>query len=145
MKQQVSGRSGMGKRGAEFTTEPLNPTSRNAFKYSGLANPKAVDVTPIEGGVQLVMKTKNAARAGKPLARVDLALAELARLLGRGHVGAAGEQVGGVQAEKLLAPQLLQQRQHRSVLALHHRHPFREPPSDFILVAIHAQAADRGG
>ena len=66
VKQQVSGRSGMGKRGAEFTTEPLNPTSRNAFKYSGLANPKAVDVTPIEGGVQLVMKTKNAARAGKP-------------------------------------------------------------------------------
>ena len=44
LKQRSTGRSGMGKRGAEFTTEPNNPTSRNAWKYSGLANPKTVDV-----------------------------------------------------------------------------------------------------
>jgi len=67
LKQQVSGRTKMGKRGAEFTHEPNNPTGRNAFKYSGFANPKTVDVTPIEGGgVVLTTKTKNAARAGKP-------------------------------------------------------------------------------
>jgi len=66
LKQQVSGRSGMGKRGAEFTLEPNNPTSRNAWKYSGLANVKTVDVTPVEGGVELVTKTKAPARAGKP-------------------------------------------------------------------------------
>lgn len=56
----------MGKRGAEFTTEPNNPTSRNAWKYSGLANPKTVDVTPTEGGCILTTKTKAAGRVGKP-------------------------------------------------------------------------------
>merc|ERR1712046_442507 len=55
-----------GKRGAEFTTEPNNPTGKNAFKYSGLANPKTVDVTPVDGGVMLVTKTKDAKRVGKP-------------------------------------------------------------------------------
>ena len=66
LKQRVSGRSGMGKRGAEFTTEPNNPTSRNAWKYSGLANAKTADVTAVDGGVVLTTKTKNAKRAGKP-------------------------------------------------------------------------------
>ena len=65
LKQRVSGRSGMGKRGAEFTTEPNNPTSRNAWKYSGLANAKTADVTAVDGGVVLTTKTKNAKRAGK--------------------------------------------------------------------------------
>ena len=65
LKQRVSGRSGMGKRGAEFTTEPNNVTSRNSWKYSGLANTKTVDVTPTEGGVVLTTKTKNSKRVGK--------------------------------------------------------------------------------
>merc|ERR1712046_322925 len=55
-----------GKRGAEFTMEPNNPTARNSWKYSGLANAKTVDVTPTEGGVVLTTKTKNADRVGKP-------------------------------------------------------------------------------
>ena len=66
LKQQLSGRSGMGKRGAEFTMEPNNPTARNSWKYSGLANAKTVDVVPTEGGVVLTTKTKNAKRSGKP-------------------------------------------------------------------------------
>lgn len=65
IKHRQSGKSGMGSRGAEFTTEPNNPTGRNAFKYSGLANAKTIDVVPTEGGVVMVTKTKNAARAGK--------------------------------------------------------------------------------
>ena len=69
LKQRVSGRSGMGKRGAEFTKEPLNPTSRNAWKYSGLANPKAADVTATDGGCVLTTKTKNPKRAGKVSSR----------------------------------------------------------------------------
>jgi len=66
LKQRVSGKSGMGKRGAEFTMEPNNPTSKNAWKYSGLANPKTADVTATEGGVILTTKTKDPARVGKP-------------------------------------------------------------------------------
>merc|ERR1711990_1223490 len=66
LKQRVSGRSGMGKRGAEFTTEPNNPTSRNAWEYSGLANAKTADVTAVDGGVVLTTKSKNAKRVGKP-------------------------------------------------------------------------------
>jgi hypothetical protein len=65
LKQRVSGKSGMGKRGAEFTMEPNNPTSKNAWKYSGLANPKTADVTATEGGVILTTKTKDPARVGK--------------------------------------------------------------------------------
>ena len=66
LKARQSGRTKtMGKRGAEFTMEPNNPTSRNAWKYSGLANAKTVDVTPVDGGVVLTTKTKDAKRAGK--------------------------------------------------------------------------------
>merc|ERR1719197_2323423 len=67
LKQSMPGRTtGMGKRGAEFTMEPNNPTARNSWKYSGLANAKTVDVVPTEGGVVLTTKTKNAKRSGKP-------------------------------------------------------------------------------
>ena len=65
IKKRQSGRSGMGKRGAEFTTEPNNVASKNAWKYSGLANAKTVSLEPTEGGVVLTTKTKNSARAGK--------------------------------------------------------------------------------
>jgi len=66
LKHRQSGRSGMGKRGAEFTLEPNNPTGKNAYKYSGIANEKTVDVTPTEGGVVLTTKTKNSSRKGNP-------------------------------------------------------------------------------
>jgi len=66
LKHRQSGRSGMGKRGAEFTTEANNPTSLNAWKYSGLANAKTADVTPVEGGVVLTTKSKDSKRVGKP-------------------------------------------------------------------------------
>ena len=42
-------RTGMGKRGPEFTTEPNNPSGKNAFKYSGLANAKTIDVAVPRG------------------------------------------------------------------------------------------------
>ena len=84
LKQKQSGRSTMGKRGAEFTMEPNNPTSKNAWKYSGLANAKTVDVTATDGGVVLTTKTKNAARAGKvntpPVAKRALAAAAAAAM-----------------------------------------------------------------
>jgi len=66
LKARQVGRSGMGKRGAEFTMEPNNVTSKNAFKYSGLCNEKTVALVPTEGGVVLTTKTKNSARKGKP-------------------------------------------------------------------------------
>merc|ERR1712100_93993 len=63
LKHRQSGRSGMGKRGAEFTLEPNTPTGRNSWKYSGLANPKTVDIIAKEGGgVELVTKSRNPAR-----------------------------------------------------------------------------------
>merc|ERR1711988_2100743 len=67
IRQRVSGRSGMGKRGAEVTTEPNNPTGRNAWKYSGLANLKTVDITAKEGGgIVLTTKSRKSDRISKP-------------------------------------------------------------------------------
>ena len=65
VKKKQQGRSGMGKRGAEFTTEANNPAGKNGWKYSGLANAKTVDVTPTEGGVVLTTKSKDSKRVGK--------------------------------------------------------------------------------
>ena len=65
IKHKQTGTSGMGKRGAEFSLDPLNVASKNSWKYSS-ANPKIANVTMIEGGVELVTKTKNAKRSGKP-------------------------------------------------------------------------------
>ena len=65
LKRKASRKSGMGKAGAQLTLEPNNLTGINSFKYSGLANAKTADVTPVEGGVVLTTKTKNAKRAGK--------------------------------------------------------------------------------
>ena len=71
LKARQSGRTKvMGKRGAEFTLEPNNPTGINSWKYSGLANAKTVDVTPVEGGVLLTTKSKDAKRIGKVSAQL---------------------------------------------------------------------------
>jgi len=57
----------MGKRGAELTLEPHNLTGINAYKYSGLANAKTVDISAAaDGGVVLTTKSRNSARANKP-------------------------------------------------------------------------------
>lgn len=67
LKHRQTGRSGMGKRGAEFTLEPNNVTGKNSWKYSGLANAKTVNVTGVEGGLLLTTKSKDAADAKKPI------------------------------------------------------------------------------
>jgi len=66
--RKQSGRSGMGKMGAQFTTEPGNLTGKNAWKYSGLANAKTVSVEPAaEGkGVVVTKKVTNKDRVYKP-------------------------------------------------------------------------------
>jgi hypothetical protein len=82
LKARQSGRTKvMGQRGAEFTMEPNNPTGLNSWKYSGLANAKTVDVTPVEGGVLLTSKSKDAKRVGKVSAELpDRSAAAACRL-----------------------------------------------------------------
>eukprot|EP00306_Pavlova_sp_CCMP459_P011025 CAMPEP_0185189650 /NCGR_PEP_ID=MMETSP1140-20130426/6171_1 /TAXON_ID=298111 /ORGANISM="Pavlova sp., Strain CCMP459" /LENGTH=146 /DNA_ID=CAMNT_0027756229 /DNA_START=41 /DNA_END=481 /DNA_ORIENTATION=+ len=54
---------------ASFTTEPGNLTGRNAFKYSGLANKKTLDVRANGDKLKLTMKVKGIdAVAHKPKA-----------------------------------------------------------------------------
>ena len=65
-KRKVPGRSQMGKMGPHFTTEPNNLAGINSWKYSGIANPKTVDVVPTEGGVVLTTKSRNPKRINKP-------------------------------------------------------------------------------
>jgi hypothetical protein len=65
LRRKQSGRSGMGKRGAEFTTEPNNLTSRNAWKYSGIANAKTIGLDATEGGVVLTTKSRKSSNVGK--------------------------------------------------------------------------------
>ena len=65
IKKKQSGRSVMGKRGAEFTLEANNPRGINSWKYSGLANEKTVDMTPAETGIVLSCKTKDATAFNK--------------------------------------------------------------------------------
>ena len=65
LRRKQSGRSGMGKRGAEFTTEPNNLTATNAWKFSGLANEKVLGLSSAgESGV--VLTTSVPKSAGKP-------------------------------------------------------------------------------
>jgi len=49
--------------GAEFNSEPNNLTNLNSFKYSGLANKKAIGITtgPNNRGVTVVAKKANVA------------------------------------------------------------------------------------
>ncbi|CAG8550565.1 3493_t:CDS:2 [Funneliformis mosseae] len=62
--------------GAEFTSEPNNLTNLNSFKYSGLANSKAIGVTagPDDRGVAVVTKKTQAAsfRPAKSINKVVL-------------------------------------------------------------------------
>ncbi|XP_029198393.1 60S ribosomal protein L28-like [Acropora millepora] len=52
--------------GWTFTKEPLNLTARNSFKYSGLANEKAIGVTADPSGKGVVFITKRTKYARKP-------------------------------------------------------------------------------
>jgi len=53
--------------GTEFTAEPGNLTNINSFKYSGLANRKAVSVEPAKDrGIILSMKSKKRSSFRKP-------------------------------------------------------------------------------
>mmetsp|Transcript_33099 Transcript_33099/g.86969 ORF Transcript_33099/g.86969 Transcript_33099/m.86969 type:complete len:139 (-) Transcript_33099:454-870(-) len=65
LRRKQSGVSGMGKRGAEFTMEPNNLTSTNAWKYSGLANSKTIGLDSA-GASGLVLTTKSSDSARKP-------------------------------------------------------------------------------
>ena len=66
VKRKVPGRSGMGKAGPRFTTEPNNVSGVNSFKYSGLVNAKTVSLEEAEKGVTLVKKVRKADRLNKP-------------------------------------------------------------------------------
>jgi large subunit ribosomal protein L28e len=66
IKRKVSGRSGMGKHGPRFTTEPNNLMGINSFKWSGLVNAKTVGLTQAEKGVTLTKKTRKPTRLGAP-------------------------------------------------------------------------------
>ena len=70
LKRKASRKSGMGKAGAQLTLEPNNLTGINSFKYSGLANPQAVDLSiaadtkgkkenKVQYSVKSAMKTNN--------------------------------------------------------------------------------------
>ena len=66
LRRKQSGRCAVGKRGAEFTTEPNNLTGLNAWKYSGLANAKTIEIAPAgEKGIVMSTKSRNSARIGK--------------------------------------------------------------------------------
>lgn len=66
LKRKLTGTCAVGKKGAEFTTEPNNVTGMNAWKYSGLANSKTIGLTAADSkGVVLTTKSRNGARIGK--------------------------------------------------------------------------------
>ena len=69
LKRRVSRRTGMGKAGVHLTLEPNNLTGINSFKYSGLANAKAVGIEPAEDGKGIVLttKSKKSDRVRKPV------------------------------------------------------------------------------
>merc|ERR1719198_1674733 len=72
VKRKVPGRSGMGKAGPRFTTEPNNVTGINSFKYSGLANAKTVGVSAAAGGgVVLTTKSRKDKRTNKPAKAIN--------------------------------------------------------------------------
>jgi len=63
-----SRRSAMGKRGGHFSQEPNNLAGINSFKFSGLANAKAVGITPAADnkGIVLTTKSRKSDRVRKP-------------------------------------------------------------------------------
>ena len=52
--------------GAQFTSEPGNLTNVNSFKYSGLANSRAIDISAAKKGVVVSFKSKVPGAARKP-------------------------------------------------------------------------------
>jgi len=59
--------------GAQFSSEPGNLMNSNSFKYSGLANPKTVDVRQAGAkGLTLVLKNKKANKPSKSTQQVQL-------------------------------------------------------------------------
>jgi len=61
------------KRGVKkpFSTEPLNLTNKNAMRYNGLVNAKAVGVTAAADGKGFVLSTKRARKANRPGASIN--------------------------------------------------------------------------
>merc|ERR1712071_520664 len=59
---------GLKKRGVKkpFSTEPLNLTNRNAFRYNGLVNNKAVGIAAAADNKGFVVTTKKAHLSHKP-------------------------------------------------------------------------------
>eukprot|EP01098_Paradermamoeba_levis_P011283 TRINITY_DN4826_c0_g1_i1.p1 TRINITY_DN4826_c0_g1~~TRINITY_DN4826_c0_g1_i1.p1 ORF type:complete len:145 (+),score=55.07 TRINITY_DN4826_c0_g1_i1:139-573(+) len=51
--------------GAQFSSEPGNLFNQNSFKYSGLANKKAISLTAIDGGA-VSLGIKRARKSHKP-------------------------------------------------------------------------------
>ena len=66
--RRYAGRSAYGYKQLRLTTEPGNVASKNVFKYSALANAKAVDVTLADDNktLSLVTKSKKRARTHTP-------------------------------------------------------------------------------
>eukprot|EP00299_Pterocystis_sp_00344_P010930 c5012_g1_i1.p1 GENE.c5012_g1_i1~~c5012_g1_i1.p1 ORF type:complete len:161 (-),score=26.51 c5012_g1_i1:37-468(-) len=52
--------------GAQLTSEPNNLTGRNTFKFSGLANKKALGITATDKGLVLTKKSTKGSNARKP-------------------------------------------------------------------------------
>ena len=69
LKQRVSGRSGMGKRGAGVHEEAPEPDLEDAWKYSGLAGRRPRTSPRPTAAAFSPPKTKNPKRAGKVSSR----------------------------------------------------------------------------
>eukprot|EP00697_Spironema_sp_BW2_P015445 gnl/Spiro4/62_TR34_c0_g1_i1.p2 gnl/Spiro4/62_TR34_c0_g1~~gnl/Spiro4/62_TR34_c0_g1_i1.p2 ORF type:complete len:201 (-),score=82.97 gnl/Spiro4/62_TR34_c0_g1_i1:102-632(-) len=52
--------------GAEFTSEPGNLTNMNSFKFSGLANRKAVDLSIVKNKVTIGLKKSKQSKVRSP-------------------------------------------------------------------------------
>ena len=66
LKRRQTGRCVSGNKGPQFTTEPGNVAGINSYKYSGLANAKAVGLSAgASGGAVLTTKTRKSSRVSK--------------------------------------------------------------------------------
>ena len=66
VKRRQTGRCVSGNKGPQFTTEPGNVAGINSYKYSGLANAKAVGLSAgASGGAVLTTKTRKSSRVSK--------------------------------------------------------------------------------
>jgi large subunit ribosomal protein L28e len=53
--------------GHQFSSEKGNLRNLNSYKYSGLANPKAIDISPVAGGITVSIKSQRKADARRPV------------------------------------------------------------------------------